>query len=79
MLRMERDHVGRAGAGQGADHGAINKNTEKNTGFGDWRCGKISSWCLMVGLAIGEPAKPGLGKALWAQSESGRAGDLGFP
>lgn len=30
----------------------------------------------MVGTVIGEQAKPWLGKALWAQSGSGRAGDL---
>lgn len=59
--------------------GHINKSTGKNTGFSDWRGDKSRGRCLMVGTVIEEQAKPWLGKALWAQSRSGRAGDLGFP
>lgn len=59
--------------------GYINKNTGKKTGFGDWRGDKGRDPWLMVGTVIGEQAKPWLGKTLWAQSGSGRAGNLACP
>lgn len=57
----------------------INKNNGKNTGLSDRRGDKSRGCCLMFGTVTGEQAKPWVGKALWAQSPSGRAGDFGFP
>lgn len=36
--------------------GHSNKNTRKNTGFGDWRGNKSRGGCSMVGTVIGEQA-----------------------